>query len=685
MKHQFKRIISVAICLVMIFGILYTDVAAVTETTVTTYSVPSYLSSASAIMAGDINSDSKVNNKDLTRLFQYLSKWNVTVNEAVLDVNGDKKVNNKDLTRLFQYLSKWDVEIFPKPVACDHDGETELRGARETSCSQSGYTGDTYCLKCETVIAFGEIIPALPHTGGSADCCHKAVCEVCHSEYGEFDPNVHVGGTQIRDASSSDCTNGGYTGDTYCLGCGKKLVVGSDIAPTGHLHTEIRGAYNATCTKPGYTGDTYCTDCGEMLNEGTYIDPPGHTGGNATYYQKAVCDTCGKEYYSQILAYDCLNDNQKGMYNILDNAISRLEKSAVYVTDYADDVLTGESDLNVAFRALSYDKPEYFWMPRFYRVGKIVNKNTGKLIDMYIDFSNADDSERGQYHVTVDEKEQMQAELETKVNELVALTKTLETDFEKEVFIHDYLCKNIIYDTAAAESETPDFRAFTSYGALILGTCVCEGYSRAMQLICQRIGIPCNLVTGTYLRLDDYGNVYGTPHMWNIINPGDGCYYLDITFDDVGYDVFPLRHTCFNITKDEMELDHIFDDPFVLTSNYSDAEIEYNFFDTHGDNYSLGYYTKTGAYILFVDDANNYQEAASAAADYLAEAKQKGYEYVDLLFDYTFCEEYEPTEENPKAAAEEAIKLLNRQLRYLGMNTIVRYVFLDNYLYIPIP
>ena len=63
-------------------------------------------------VSGDINNDDKVNNKDLTRLFQYLSKWNVEVNAAALDINGDGKVNNKDLTRLFQYLSKWDVEIF---------------------------------------------------------------------------------------------------------------------------------------------------------------------------------------------------------------------------------------------------------------------------------------------------------------------------------------------------------------------------------------------------------------------------------------------------------------------------------------------------------------------------------------------------------------------------------------------
>ena len=60
---------------------------------------------------GDINNDGVVNNKDLTRLFQYLSDWNVAVNEPALDVNGDGNVNNKDLTRLFQYLSDWNVEI----------------------------------------------------------------------------------------------------------------------------------------------------------------------------------------------------------------------------------------------------------------------------------------------------------------------------------------------------------------------------------------------------------------------------------------------------------------------------------------------------------------------------------------------------------------------------------------------
>lgn len=60
---------------------------------------------------GDINDDGKVNNKDVTRLFQYLSGWDVEVNISACDCNGDGKINNKDVTRLFQYLSGWDVEL----------------------------------------------------------------------------------------------------------------------------------------------------------------------------------------------------------------------------------------------------------------------------------------------------------------------------------------------------------------------------------------------------------------------------------------------------------------------------------------------------------------------------------------------------------------------------------------------
>ncbi len=97
---------------------------------------------------GDINKDGDTNNKDLTRMFQYLANWNVEVNEPViLDTNGDGNINNKDLTRLFQYLADWDVDLHPDPIPrCRHDLVYHAR--IEPSCTVTGQKEYWRCSIC---------------------------------------------------------------------------------------------------------------------------------------------------------------------------------------------------------------------------------------------------------------------------------------------------------------------------------------------------------------------------------------------------------------------------------------------------------------------------------------------------------------------------------------------------------
>ncbi len=594
--------------------------------------VPAVAASTNNTIAGDINGDGNVNNKDLTRLFQYLSDWDVTVNEEALDVNGDNKVNNKDLTRLFQYLSDWDVEIFPqfncdhqggtatcnKKAICDicgkpygdydysnHTGSSEIRNAVPPTCTAEGYSGDTYCLDCGKIISRGTIIAAI-------------------GSHGE---------TEVRNEKSAKCTENGYTGDTYCKICGELLYEGTVIPATNHPDTVLRGDYPASCTADGYSGDTYCLDCGELLSQGSIIKATGHTGGKATYHSKAICSVCGEEYgsFADISAFDQLNENQKGIYNVFNRAIGALEMEWFDVPFVeGTEKNTMESDIRVALHAVAYDHPEYFWMPKTYSYQISTDKYTKLMTAVEAGFTfYSGNSERGFYNVTADEKQAMQAELDAKIEEILTQARRLDSDFEKERFIHDYLCENITYDDESSNlvnsGGTADFKTYTVYGALIEGTCVCEGYSRAMQLLLNRLGIKCGLVTGIG---------QGGPHMWNIINIDDGLYYTDVTFNDSvegsGLDL-PGLHTYFNITKDKLEKDHSLDDMYAEGVNYLDPNIDFNFFKTYNDDTEYYYFTKVGAYV--------YADNARDAAQYALDEYSKGHKTIEIEYDQSINSE----------------------------------------------
>ena len=63
------------------------------------------------------------------------------------------------------------------------------------------------------------------HTLGTAATCKApANCSICGQSYGEKNPSNHTGGTEVRNQKEATTTTEGYTGDTYCLGCGEKIA-----------------------------------------------------------------------------------------------------------------------------------------------------------------------------------------------------------------------------------------------------------------------------------------------------------------------------------------------------------------------------------------------------------------------------------------------------------------------------
>lgn len=134
---------------------------------------------------------------------------------------------------------------------CAHTSTTVIN-KKTAGCTSNGYTGDTVCSACNTVINKGSNISPKGHTN-----------------------------TKVQNVTSATCLNAGYSGDTYCSDCRTIIARGSSVPATGHTKTEIRNKKDATTSTEGYTGDTVCIACGTTVSKGSTI--PKLTTNQVTY------------------------------------------------------------------------------------------------------------------------------------------------------------------------------------------------------------------------------------------------------------------------------------------------------------------------------------------------------------------------------------------------------------------
>lgn len=201
-------------------------------------------------------------------------------------------------------------ETYTESIPATGHKNTKVLNQKNATCESEGYTGDTYCDDCKQIIKVGKTISPTGHTWNdgmvkkAATCESEGIevyiCKTCKKTKEEtIAPTGHTK-TEIRDKKIAMCKEEGYTGDTYCVTCGKKLAVGKMIAKTDHdwTITEIP----ATCEQDGVRTYT-CDICHTTKSEP--IKAIGHSYGawtttkEATVSSKAehkrICSTCGKE------------------------------------------------------------------------------------------------------------------------------------------------------------------------------------------------------------------------------------------------------------------------------------------------------------------------------------------------------------------------------------------------------
>lgn len=226
-------------------------------------------------------------------------------------------------------------------VNCSHLHTTE-HSAEPSTCIKHGHRAYTVCDDCGEITEGSDAeLPLSGHTGGTATCVKKAVCDVCHQEYGDFaahnyienasedylktaatcgskavyykscsvcglkseetfetgeyDYTNHVGETYLKNQKEATCYEEGYTGDTYCLGCGTLLSKGTVIVATGHTGVVTKEAKAPTCTEAGWTEEIRCSICDEILQPSEPIAALGHSFTNYISDNNATCTENGTE------------------------------------------------------------------------------------------------------------------------------------------------------------------------------------------------------------------------------------------------------------------------------------------------------------------------------------------------------------------------------------------------------
>ncbi|MBQ0083243.1 MAG: hypothetical protein KBS52_00545 [Clostridiales bacterium] len=266
----------------------------------------------------------------------------------------------------------------------------------------------------------------------------------------------------------------------------------------------------------------------------------------------------GKQGKYKNYCYSFLSDAQKGYYKLMMRAIDNLLTGKILVNGAAEDP-NAQNNISLAFTSLLADHPEYFWLKTSFKT--FLESNSEEI---YIQFTYLVE-DRGKL-------EDMKDELNRAVAALLKKSEGLSA-FEKEVYFHDYLCDSIDY------SQSTNF-CHTVYGALVEGKSVCEGYSKAMQLLLNFSDINCITVRG-----EDND---GYSHMWNKLELAGEWYALDVTWDDP-INTDKISYAFFNLTDKQMGETHVTDKnytPDTLPKRF--VNLEYNFClpDANGKYYT---------------------------------------------------------------------------------------------------
>ncbi|MFR1202512.1 MAG: transglutaminase domain-containing protein [Blautia sp.] len=204
--------------------------------------------------------------------------------------------------------------------------------------------------------------------------------------------------------------------------------------------------------------------------------------------------------------------------NVQDNQI-------VYDEAYDEAILQVRVNMQAALDAFTYDYPEVFWMRGSgYSYSISSKKQNGKYTGVISKFTMKPSLVDGYNTNITDNMNNFLKNADAAAAQIAGETNS-KSLYEKVKAIHDYVCEKAVYD---AQNNL----RVHSAGPMFIGDghVVCEGYAKAMLILCRKLGIDCACIGG-FARNSSASS--GEAHMWNYVKMDNDTWYLvDATWDD---------------------------------------------------------------------------------------------------------------------------------------------------------
>lgn len=183
------------------------------------------------------------------------------------------------------------------------------------------------------------------------------------------------------------------------------------------------------------------------------------------------------------------------------------------------------NELKNAFTAVVCDHPELFYLDTAFSAKY---RENGNCIELDLEYND-----------TAENISSAKKSFESAVSDALSGARAQSDEYGKEKAVHYAIAKKNKYDLKADMNQS-------AYSALVNGSTVCAGYSRAFQYCLQQLGIPCYYCYGTA----------GENHAWNIVKLGNEYYNVDVTWDDIdGSD--EVQYNYFNKKDSDYGTTHI--------------------------------------------------------------------------------------------------------------------------------